>query len=64
MQNGDSIPLARSGPFPTVEAAVARLEELDGSDLQGAVEIYEHIHRSLTSALEGDATAQPSPAEW
>lgn len=64
MHDGDSNTAAGSLPLtPSVEAALARVDELDHSDLQGTVEIYEQIHNSLSAALEGDADIQPAPAE-
>lgn len=42
-----------------VDRAVGRLEELDGLDLDGHVDVYEDIHRRLQESLD-DGGPEPS----
>lgn len=44
-----------------VEAAIGRLDELDTVGIDDAVKVYEDIHRSLSSALEGSTEAPRAP---
>ncbi len=61
-QERPSSPSGTPNESGQVEAAVARLTELDAVGPEAAVEVYEDIHRSLSAALEGDAEP-PRPVE-
>ncbi len=59
MQDGELSPLVESRRTgEQVEVAVSRLADLDSLGLDGAVEVYDDIHRALSAALEGNAAPE------
>lgn len=58
---------SRAGEAPggsgQVETALSRLAELDSVSFDGAVQVYDDIHRSLSAALDGDCPLRPVPEQ-
>lgn len=48
---------------PAVDAAVARLDELEGCELEHHAQVYDDIHRALGSVLNGASVGGPAHAD-
>ncbi len=48
---------------PVVDAAVARLDELEGCELEHHAQVYDDIHRALGSVLDGTSVGGPAHAD-